>query len=71
MATPVLDPVTLRLGAPRVVVENPAEPGTFDAAGYDALPGADRFVMIASAAQNPPPTELQITLDWPPALPRR
>ena len=48
-AVPVLDPGSLRLGPPRVVFDSAAEPGTFDAAGYDAMPGTDRFVMIASA----------------------
>lgn len=70
-AQAVLDAAALRLGPPRVVFDGPAEPGTFDAAGYDTLPGTDRFVMIASAAQSPPLTELQVTVNWPPALPAR
>ena len=68
-AVPVLDPGSLRLGPPRVVFDSAAEPGTFDAAGYDAMPGTDRFVMIASAVQNSPPTELQVTVNWAPAMP--
>jgi hypothetical protein len=71
MALPVLEPGSLRLGPPRVVFDGMVEPGTFDTAGYDALPGTDRFLMIASAAQNSPPTELQVTVNWAPALPAR
>lgn len=70
-AVPVQGGAALRAGPPRVVFDGGIEPGTFDAAGYDAMPGTDRFVMITSASQNPPPTELQITLNWPPALPHR
>ena len=68
-AVPVLDAGSLRLGPARVVFESAAEPGTFDAAGYDVMPGTDRFVMIVSAAQSSPPTELQVTVNWAPALP--
>ena len=70
-AVPVQSGAALRTGPPRVVFDGGVEPGTFDAAGYDAMPGTDRFVMITSASQNPPPTELQITLNWARALPRR
>ena len=55
-------------GAPRVVFEGNAEPGSFDAAGYDVL-GGNRFLMITSAAAGSAPSELRMILNWRAAVP--
>jgi Tol biopolymer transport system component len=65
-AAPVLDSTTLKLGPTQVVFSGAVENGSFDAAGYDVTPTADRFVMIASAA-NSTPTDLRLILNWSPA----
>ena len=54
-------------GVTRVAFEGPFEPGTFDAAGYDAVDG-DRFVMIISASASSEPSELRIVLNWAPTV---
>ncbi len=71
MAVPVLDSVSLRTGPARVVFDGAVEAGTFDAAGYDAMAGTDRFVMITSASPKSTPTELRVILNWTPGLPAR
>ncbi len=71
MAVPVLDSASLRTGPARVVFEGAVEAGTFDAAGYDAMTGTDRFVMITSAPPKSTPTELRVILNWTPGLPAR
>jgi serine/threonine-protein kinase len=71
MAVPVLDSVSLRTGPVRVVFDGAVEAGTFDAAGYDAMPGTNRFVMITSASPKSTPTELRVILNWTPGLPAR
>jgi serine/threonine-protein kinase len=55
-------------GTPRVVFDGAAEPGTFDAAGYDVMPGRDRFLVITSAATASAPSELRMILNWKPAV---
>ena len=55
-------------GTPRVVFEGNAEPGSFDAAGYDVI-GANRFLMITSTAAGSAPSELRMILNWRPAIP--
>ena len=55
-------------GTPRPAFDGAAEPGTFDAAGYDVMPGRDRFLVIASAASGSAPSELRLILNWRPAL---
>jgi Tol biopolymer transport system component len=64
MAAPITGGVP---GPTRVVTSVMAEPGTFDAAGYDTL-GSDRFLMIASAA-DAATSELRVVLNWRPAAP--
>ena len=54
-------------GAPRVVFEGAAEPGSFDAAGYDVIDG-NRLLMITSAAAGSAPSELRMILNWRPVL---
>jgi serine/threonine protein kinase/Tol biopolymer transport system component len=68
MAVPVLDSSSLRTGPARLLFRGAVEAGTFDAAGYDAITGTERFVMISSAPKSTP-TELQVILNWTPALP--
>ena len=70
MAVPVLDSVSLRTGPAHVVFDGAVESGSFDAAGYDAMTGTDRFVMISSASKSML-TELRVILNWTPALPAR
>jgi serine/threonine-protein kinase len=56
-------------GAPlasRVVNSVAAEPGTFDAAGYDVMSG-DRFLMITGASPGAAASELRVILNWSPA----
>jgi dipeptidyl aminopeptidase/acylaminoacyl peptidase len=55
-------------GTPRVVFDGASEPGTFDAAGYDVMPGRDRFLVITSAATGSAPSELRMILNWKPAI---
>jgi eukaryotic-like serine/threonine-protein kinase len=52
--------------APRVVNGFAAEPGTFDAAGYDTMSG-ERFLMITSALPGTAASELRVVLNWTPA----
>ncbi len=54
--------------ASRVVDQGPAEPGTFDAAGYDTMVG-DRFLMITRATPGASGSELRIVLNWQPVSP--
>ena len=70
MTVPVLDRALLRLGPARVLLSSPGEPGSIDAASYDTMGGADRFLMITSAEQKAA-TALQVILHWPEALPAR
>ncbi len=56
-------------GLGRVVFDGVAEPGTFDAAGYDTMPGIDRFLMITSPSAGTAPSELRVILNWTPASP--
>jgi eukaryotic-like serine/threonine-protein kinase len=51
-------------GATRVVFDGAAEPGTFDAPGYDVMSGKDRFLMITSASAGTAPSELRMILNW-------
>jgi serine/threonine-protein kinase len=51
-------------GASRAVFDGHSEPGTFDAAGYDAMTGVDRFLMIDSVSAGSAPSELRIILNW-------
>ena len=52
--------------AARVVNGVAAEPGTFDAAGYDTMSG-ERFLMITSALPGTAASELRVILNWTPA----
>lgn len=54
--------------ARRVVSDDAAEPGTFDAAGYDAI-GNDKFIMIAGAGQGTSASQLRVILNWLPLSP--
>ena len=49
--------------ASRVVNDGGAEPGTFDAAGYDTV-GDDRFLMITRDAPGASASQLRIILNW-------
>ena len=51
--------------ASRVVHDDDAEPGTFDAAGYDTM-GDDRFLMITRDAPGASASQLRIILNWLP-----
>ena len=52
----------------RVATAIAAEPGTFDAAGYDTMSG-NRFLMITGPASGTTAAELRIILNWTPASP--
>jgi Tol biopolymer transport system component len=52
--------------ASRVLNSVAAEPGTFDAAGYDVMSG-DRFLMITGASPGAAASELRVILNWSPA----
>ena len=52
--------------ATRVVNVAAAEPGTFDAPGYDTMSG-ERFLMITSASPGTAASELRVILNWTPA----
>ena len=52
--------------ATRVVNVGAAEPGTFDAPGYDTMTG-ERFLMITSALPGTAASELRVILNWAPA----
>ena len=56
-------------GPGRVVFDGMVEAGTFDAAGYDTMPGIDRFLMITSPPAGTAPSELRVILNWTPASP--
>ena len=56
-------------GAHRVVFDGAAEPGTFDAAGYDVIGNTARFLMITSNSPNVAPSELRVILNWRPVAP--
>ena len=61
----------IRGGVPqagRVVNDSPAEPGTFDAAGYDTI-GDGRFLMITRAAPGALASQLRVILNWRPVSP--
>jgi eukaryotic-like serine/threonine-protein kinase len=49
--------------APRVQFEQPVEPGTFDSANYDVLPGTDRLLMITSSARGSTLSEFRVLLN--------
>ncbi len=49
--------------ASRVATDVAAEPGTFDAAGYDTMRG-NRFLMITNASPGTAASELRIILNW-------
>jgi eukaryotic-like serine/threonine-protein kinase len=68
IAVPVLDASSLRTGPAKLVFEGAVEAGTFDAAGYDAIVGTERFVMITSSPKSTP-TNPQVILNWTPAMP--
>jgi serine/threonine protein kinase/Tol biopolymer transport system component len=70
MVVPIIDTPSLRTGQAQLAFEGAVEGGSFDAAGYDTMPGTDRFVMIARAVGSAP-TELQLILNWAPAQPAR
>jgi len=52
----------------RVATAIAAEPGTFDAAGYDAMSG-NRFLMITGPSPGTTAAELRIILNWTPVTP--
>jgi len=52
--------------ATRVVNVAAAEPGTFDAPGYDTMSG-ERFLMITSASPGTAASELRVILNWTPS----
>jgi Tol biopolymer transport system component len=54
--------------ASRVATTVAAEPGTFDAAGYDVMSG-NRFLMITGPPSGATAAELRIILNWRPASP--
>jgi serine/threonine-protein kinase len=54
--------------ASRVASAIVAEPGTFDAAGYDTMSG-DRFLMITGPSSGTTAAELRIILNWKPVSP--
>jgi hypothetical protein len=56
-------------GTPQLVFDGGTEPGTFDAAGYDVLPGANRLLMITSASAGNTLSELKVILNWSPSVP--
>ena len=57
--------------APRVVFDGMAAAGTFDAAGYDVLPGANRFLIITAASSASTASQLRVILNWAPGAPAR
>ena len=62
-------PVSEQQGpAGRVATGIATEPGTFDAAGYDALSG-NRLLMITSTSLGTAASELRIILNWTPVSP--
>ena len=54
--------------AARVINRVASQPGTFDAAGYDAMSG-ERFLMITGAPSGSSVSELRVILNWTPASP--
>ena len=66
MAVPILDPASLRVGAAQQVYEGAAEPGTFDTANYDVMPGAGRFVMIMNGSLDTPTSDIRMIVNWNP-----
>ena len=58
-------------GPPRAAFDGMAEAGTFDAAGYDVMPGANRFLMITAAAPASTASQLRVILNWAPGAASR
>ena len=58
-------------GASRVVFDGLADAGTFDAAGYDVMPGDNRFLIITGAAPASAASQLRVILNWTPGAPTR
>jgi hypothetical protein len=58
-------------GAPRVAFDGRADAGTFDAAGYDVMPGANRLLIITGASPASTPSQLRVILNWAPGAPTR
>jgi Tol biopolymer transport system component len=57
--------------APRVAFDGKAEAGTFDAAGYEVMPGANRFLIITGASPASTASQLRVILNWAPGTPTR
>jgi Tol biopolymer transport system component len=69
IATPIGGDGTPQPERSRVVFSGAAEPGNYDAAGFDVLPGDGRFVMITRAGANTTPGQLRFILNWLPGSP--
>ena len=66
MTVPILDLASLRVGAAQQVYEGAAEPGTFDTANYDVMPGPGRFVMIMNWSLDTPTSDIRMIVNWNP-----
>jgi Tol biopolymer transport system component len=66
VATPISGDGVPQPERSRVIFSGASEPGNYDAAGFDVLPGDGRFVMITRAGANTTPDELRFILNWMP-----
>ena len=57
--------------APRVAFDGMSYAGSFDAAGYDVMPGDHRFLIITGPAQASAASQFRVMLNWAPGAPAR
>jgi Tol biopolymer transport system component len=67
--------IPMRGGVPtaaaQVAFDGMANAGTFDTAGYDVMPGADRFLIITGPSQASAASQFRVILNWAPGAPSR
>ena len=69
----MMGPITggVSTAAARVAYGGTTEAGTFDAAGYDVMPGSNRFLIITAASPASTASQLRVILNWTPGAPAR
>jgi hypothetical protein len=71
MAVPITAGPSFQAGAPRLLFEKPYERSPNPIPYYDVSPDGQRFLMVREGGDEPPPSQINVVLNWFEELKRR
>ena len=71
MAVSVTAEPSFSAGAPRLLFERKYERSPVPAANYDVSPDGQRFLMVKEGGSEPPPSQINVVINWFEELKRR